>query len=91
MWETNDPNGRRVVLTRRSWEHVLVRHPEIEIHFTDVLQAVERPTLHTPGRESHEEWFFLRDAGPSRWLHVVVHFVGSEGSVATAFGRSRLP
>ena len=38
-----------------------------------------------------EEWYVLAGAGPALWLHVVVHFFGEEGSVTTAFGRSRLP
>lgn len=86
-----DHLGRTVVLTERATRHIVESHEEMEAHLDDVLVAVERPTLHRPGRVENEEWYFLEAAGPARWLHVVVHFLEDRGSVTTAFGRSRLP
>ncbi len=63
----------------------------MEAYLDAVVLAVEHPTLRRAGRVANEEWFFLADAGPVGWLQVVVHFFGDEGSVTTAFGRSRLP
>ena len=86
-----DPEGRRVVLSDHAWLHILGSHEEMEAHLDAVVLAVERPTVRRPGRAVNEEWYFAALAGPSRWLHVVVHFCGEEGSVTTAFGRGRLP
>lgn len=39
-----------------------------------------------------EEWFYLHDAGPSRWLKVVVVFDRpASGRIITAFPRRRKP
>jgi len=89
--ETVDPDGRVVVLTTRAWAHIMGEHEEVANCLEDILQAIETPSRRMPGRTSNEEWFFLADAGPTRWLHVVVHFEGEEGRVTTAFGRRRIP
>ena len=85
------PDGRRVVLTIARWEHIVDAHEEMEGHLEAIVAAVEAPTVHRPGREEGEEWFFLAGADPRRWVQVVVHFFGDEGTVATAFGRRRVP
>jgi hypothetical protein len=88
---TKDYRGRTVAFTEIAVDHILEAHGEMASHLAAVLLAVERPTAHRRGRAVNEEWYFLADAGPARWLHVVVHFLGDEGSVTTAFGRSQLP
>ena len=79
------------MLTRAAITHILDGHGEMEPHLDAVLCAVERPTAHRVGRAANEEWYFLANVEPSRWLHVVVHFSGEAGSITTAFGRSKLP
>jgi len=61
-----DPLGRDVVLTAERWQHILDGHPELEAHIEDLVRAVQAPTQLDAGRERDEEWFYLRDAGPSR-------------------------
>ena len=80
-----------MALTEAAIHHILENHGEMEPHLDSILRAVERPTAHRRGRAANEEWYFLADAGPARWLHVVVHFFAEAGSVTTAFGRSQLP
>jgi len=87
-----DPRGREIVLTAQRWQHILDGHPEMATREEDVLRAIETPTDVAPGREPDEEWFYLADAGPSRWLKVVVVFGGSaSGHIITAFPRRRKP
>jgi hypothetical protein len=89
-----DPDGRLVELTAERWEHITDPtdgHPELEGHAEEVLRAVARPDTRAPGREPNEEWFFLRGAGPSRWLQVVVAYEEERGWIVTAFGRRRNP
>jgi hypothetical protein len=87
-----DHRGRDVVLAAERWQHIVDGHPELELHRADVLRAVEAPTETTSGREPDEEWFYLADAGPSRWLKVVVTFESAtSGRIITAFPRRRKP
>ena len=80
-----------MALTEAAIQHILEEHGEMEPHLDGVRRAVECPTAHRRGWAANEEWYFLADAGPARWLHVVVHFFEEAGSVTTAFGRSQLP
>lgn len=50
----------------------------------DGLAAVGGPDRRPPGRRSDEEWIYKSDAGPSRWLKVVVSYHGAEGRIITA-------
>jgi hypothetical protein len=86
-----DPWGRSVVLSVERWEHITTRHPELRPYRADVLAAVRRPTSRIAGRRPDEEWFYRRDAGPSRWLKVVVAYEGAVGEIRTAFARRALP
>ncbi len=90
--KTRDRQGREVLLSAERWQHIVSAHPEIEVHESEILRAVESPTTALPGREADEEWLYLEGAGPSRWLKVVVVF-DSQGSgrIITAFARRRKP
>ncbi len=88
---TVDPDGRRVELTRERWRHILSGHPELARHLATVTRAVREPDRRMAGRRVDEEWFYLEDAGPSRWLKVVVHYEGGRGRIVTAFGRRSMP
>lgn len=91
-----DPDGRGVELTSERWDHILhsatgTGHPELEPFRAEVLRAVETPTTRKPGRRDNEVWYFLADAGPSRWLQVVVAYEGERGWIVTAFARRAKP
>jgi hypothetical protein len=92
--EVVDPDGRRVELTDERWQHILVDpngHPELAGYQSEVMRAVQAPDERRPGRRSNERWFFLRNAGPSRWLQVVVVYEDDRGWIVTAFARRRNP
>ena len=91
MWETTDPDGRRIVLTRGAWRHACRRHPQI-IGLRDALLA-RLPSADEciPGREPGEVWLYVRGLGPSRLVKVVVHYDGPVGWIWTAFPRGRFP
>lgn len=94
LLETEDPDGRRVELTAERWRHILIEpdgHPELVDYQAEVMRAVHAPDQRRPGRKRNEQWFFLRDAGPSRWLQVVVAYEDDRGWIVTAFGRRRSP
>ena len=91
MWKTRDPDGREVVLSWARWTHVLRRHPYIGVKPEAVVDAVARPDVHMPGRRAGEEWFYRREAGPSAWISVVVHYEHDRGLIMTAFPRRSFP
>jgi hypothetical protein len=91
VWETADPDGRRVILSAARWLHVCERHPDLGGRPEDLLEVVANPDARKPGREPGEEWFYRRSVGPSRWIRVVVHYERKEGRITTAFARRGMP
>ncbi|MEX2645347.1 MAG: hypothetical protein WD249_03700 [Gaiellaceae bacterium] len=91
MWETIDPDGRRVVLTHERWRHIVEEHEELGLEPSDILAVVAEPEHRLPGRGPQEEWFYRGGAGPSRWVKVVVHYEQTFGRIVTAFPRRALP
>jgi len=91
--EVGDPGSTRVVLLADVWRNKILRdHPELEGHLADVLRAVWQPDLVLPdpvfeARRRH----YLRDAGPSRWLLVVVSYEQEPARVISAFGNRKDP
>lgn len=91
MWETNDPDGRRIVLVEERWHHVVERHADLTERLEAILAAVRTPDARMPGYEEGEHWFFRRVSGRLPWLQVVVHYERNEGWITTAFRRKTLP
>jgi hypothetical protein len=91
VWETRDPDGRDVILDRAAWSHVLARHPHLGVAPEVVLAAVALPDARASGRRPGEEWYYLRGAGPSSWIKVVVHYEHGGGVIVTAFPRRSFP
>jgi hypothetical protein len=86
-----DPAGRRIELLADRWKHIVARHPEMAGLWDAVLRAVTAPTEQLAGRRPGEQWFYLADVGPSRWLKVVINFDVGAGWIITAFPRRTLP
>ena len=91
VWETTDPDGRRVRLLAEGWLHILEQHAELYLARNKILGTVAAPEARFPGRDVGEEWYFGSGFGPSRFVKVVVHYEGEVGLIVTAFPRRALP
>ena len=87
----DDPNGRTVELTDERWYHIVERHPDIQTLDQVVLQAVQAPDQHMPGRSANEEWYYVETDTPSNWLKVVVAYAEGRGHIVTAYARRSMP
>jgi hypothetical protein len=91
--EVRDPDGARVAVPAAIWhEKVLRDHPELGPHIADVLRAIQEPDHVAPdpifdGRRRH----YLRNAGPSRWLLVVLSYEQELAQLITAFANRKDP
>jgi hypothetical protein len=88
---TTDPDGTPVELTAERWHHIRTGHPDLAPYRDAVLTGISAPTIRRPGREPNQWWHYLQDAGPSRWLKVVVAYEEDRGYVRTAFARRSFP
>jgi hypothetical protein len=91
--ETTDPAGARVVLDGRLWGEKIARdHPEIATHKGDALRAVSAPDHVAPDPASaNRKRFYLRNAGPSRWLLVVVSYEQTPARIISGFANRKDP
>ncbi|MGN6663392.1 MAG: hypothetical protein ACTHK6_04190 [Solirubrobacterales bacterium] len=83
----------RVVIPAALWQGKILRnHPELEPHLADVLRAIAEPdrVLPDPVYEKRRR-NYLRGAGPSRWLQVVVSYEQDPARVISAFGNRKDP
>lgn len=91
--EAKDPTGVRVIVPADLWRDKILRgHPELAPHLTDVLRAIAEPDRVLPDsvyerRSRH----YLRGAGPSRCLLVVVSYEQEPARVISAFGNRKDP
>ncbi len=93
LGESKDPDGVRVVLLDRVWtSKVLANHPEMEDQIDSTLSAVAIPDhiaadpVHTQRRR-----YYRQNAGPSRWLLVVVSYEQEPARIISAFGNRKDP
>jgi hypothetical protein len=91
--EARDPTGVRVVVPADLWSDKILRgHPELASHLADVLRAVAEPDRVLPDPVYEWRWrHYLRGAGPSRWLLVVVSYEQEPARVISAFGNRKDP
>lgn len=83
----------RVVLLAQVWHSkILLDHREMSPYLDDVLHAVAAPDHVTvdPVYENRRR-FYLRGAGPSRWLLVVVSYEQNPARIISAFGNRKDP
>jgi hypothetical protein len=91
--EASDPAGVRVVVPAELWRSKILRdHPELASHLADVLKAIAEPdqVLPDPVYERRRR-HYLRGAGPSRWLLVVVSYEQDPARIISAFGNRKDP
>jgi hypothetical protein len=91
--EACDLDGNRVVIPTEIWRgKVLKDHPELSRHLNDALRAIYSPDHVDPDpsfwdRRRH----YLRGAGPSRWLLVVLSYEQEPVRLISAFPRRKDP
>jgi hypothetical protein len=92
VWETKDPNGRRVVLEWPRLRHIRASHRDLDVTPQTLIEIVCAPDERHPGHDPGEEWFYGEGrGGPSRFVKVVVHYEGVHGRIVTAFPRRSFP
>ncbi len=91
--ETCDPDGNRVVIPAALWFGKVLRdHAELAPHLATVLRAIGAPDhLITDPAYPGRRHYFVRDAGPSRWLRVVVSYEQEPAKLLTAYPNRKDP
>jgi hypothetical protein len=89
--EVVDPGGRAVVLDDEGWEHILQEHGEMALYRREIMATVASPEHRRGDPRPGRERYYRRDAGPSRWLFVVVDFNEIPARIVTAYASRKDP
>jgi hypothetical protein len=91
--EAWDLEGNRVVVPTAIWRSkVLKDHPELSPHLNDAIRAIYSPDHVDPDPSSRDRRrHYLRGAGPSRWLLVVLSYEQEPVRLISAFPRRKDP
>lgn len=93
LGETTDPYGARIVLLWHVWHDKVVRdHPELGSLSGAILLVVTVPdhVEDDPIRRDRKR-YFARNAGPSRWLLVVVSYEQTPARIISVFAHRKDP
>jgi hypothetical protein len=91
--EAWDLEGNRVVISTDIWRGKVLRaHPALSPHFGEVLRAIYAPDHILPDPDfKQRRHHYLRGAGPSRWLLVVLSYEQEPVRLISAFPRRKDP
>jgi hypothetical protein len=64
LGSTRTPDGDTVVLTVAVWDHILDRHPEMDMHQTEVLETIVSPHLTGDDPRPGRKRFIALESGP---------------------------
>lgn len=87
-----DPDGRVVEFTERSWQHIMVERPQLLDDVDAILAAIATPDHRERDPQPERERFYRRRVTDKvRWLRVVVDFSETPAFVVTAFIQRKNP
>jgi hypothetical protein len=91
--EAQDPDGNRVVILASLWYRKVLRdHSDLASHLADVLRVISEPDHVAPDLDyDGRRRYYLRNAGPSRWLLVVLSYEQEPARLITAFAKRKDP
>ena len=91
-WAIQDPDGRIVQFTDRSWQHIMAERPQLLGDTDAILKAVSSPDHRERDPKPDRERFYRRQITDKvRWLRVVVDFSETLAFVVTAFIQRKNP
>jgi hypothetical protein len=83
--------GQSIVITASAWSHITSEHPEMADYGHAILETAVDPEIALddprPGRRRHYRF----QAGPSRWLRVIVDFNQEPAQIVTAHAHRKEP
>jgi hypothetical protein len=87
-----DPDGRIVEFTERSWQHIMAERPQLLGGVDAILKAIAGPDHRERDPKPGRERFYRRQISDKvRWLRVVVDFSETPAFVVTAFIQRKNP
>ena len=95
LFTTTDPLGNKIRLLKETFEkHIIVRHPEMKGHISEIKEVVENPLYIGQGTKSKESLIYLGNFQNNKripYLVVAVKYIKKlDKIILTAFGTQNL-
>ncbi|MBI5803064.1 hypothetical protein HY448_00030 [Candidatus Pacearchaeota archaeon] len=89
IFEIKDKTGRKIRLTKRQWEHIIARHPQISSEKEKIIETLENPDkMVDPAQPDSNKRFYYKHyknrPSPNKFVRVIVKYLNGDGFVLTA-------
>jgi len=86
IFEITDKTGRKILLTKKQWNHIRQHHTEVE-NSEEISETILKPDkIILDEREGVENFykFFKHKKQKSKFLKIVVKFLNNKGFIITS-------
>ena len=86
IFEVTDKTGRKILLTKKQWNHIRQHHAEVE-NSEEISETILKPDkIILDEREGVENFykFFKHKKQKSKFLKIVVKFLNNKGFIITS-------
>ena len=89
IFEVIDKTGRKIRLTKKQWNHITRKHPQVANYKEDIIETLKNP-LKITGYilDEHIRYYykyFKHKNTPEKYIKVVVKYLNREGFVISVF------
>ena len=86
IFEIVDKTGRKIKLTKRQWEHITTKHPDLAGKEEEIKRTLERPDLILPHKfDENAGNYYKYNKKENAYLLISVRYLNNEGVVITSF------
>lgn len=86
VFEIIDKTRRKIRLTRRQWEHITKKHPDLSAKEEEIKKVLEKPDLILSHKfDEKMRNYYLYNKDEKTYLMVAIKYLNGEGFVVSSF------
>ena len=85
--EIIDKTGRKILLTKKEWEHITKIHSEMANYLEDIKKTIEKPLkiIFQEKGNLYRYYSYLKSRNhPEKYLRVIVKYLNNHGFIITS-------
>jgi hypothetical protein len=88
VFEVTDKTGRKILLTKKQWDHITTTHAEMSNYLDEIKITLENPLKIIEHSIKEDLRFYYRyqkhRKHPEKYLKIIVKYLNGDGFVITA-------
>ena len=89
IFELKDKTNRRIYLPRKTWSHIMRKHPYLSGYVEEIKETVQKPdkVIHSLADRNVRYYYkyYKQKNKPHEYLLVVVKYLNNSGFIITAY------